>query len=125
MKNLMNRLQFLPEDSAYLEKCYKKMTSTCFLRQTLLCATDLFFCEEGRTYEIELDKVSESTGIHRFTVDLVFLLMCARPLKYLYLTNGISEKIYYDCTISQACAYFDKMKMYGFSAAMVFDIKEE
>ena len=110
---LTKRLGFTQEDSQYLTDCHEKMTKNAELRGLLAESADRFFCTDDRSYETGLELIAQKTGLHRYTVDLVFLLICARPMKYLYHVNGIPENIFYD-TLSDLCTKTEECKrVYG------------
>ena len=44
----------------------------------------------------KMAKTAEETGTNRYALDMVFLLLAARPLSYLYKLNGLDEALYLD-----------------------------
>ena len=43
-----------------------------------------------------LEEIADKLNIHKYTLNMVFLIMSAKPLKYMYYTKGYSEQIYHD-----------------------------
>lgn len=93
---LATRIGFCQDDIAYLSVCHDKMTATPELCAKIDEATDHFLNAEGRSYEPPLNAIAEATSIHRYTVDLVFLLLMAPIMQKRYQAANISEAIYYD-----------------------------
>jgi hypothetical protein len=59
-------------------------------------ARELFFEGDTKQYRTLLAEVSKKTGIHKCTVDMIFLLTCTDRAKEIFDERGISEEIYYD-----------------------------
>ncbi len=93
IKELALSLQFDVEDAELLEQAYSQITANSAWSEAFSRARDIFFCE-GKGFEAELIKVAEESGIHRYTVDLVFLLSNTRHMRYIYASHGYSEELY-------------------------------
>ena len=59
-------------------------------------ARELFFEGDIREYREILKVISEQTCIHRYTVDMVFLLSCVERAKEIFEEKGISEEVFRD-----------------------------
>ena len=44
----------------------------------------------------KMAKIAEETGVNRYALDMVFLLLAAKPLAYLYRINGLADELYLD-----------------------------
>ena len=89
------KLQFPEEAISCLSHCYQKILTTDHALDLLYQAMDPFFLEDTSSYEQFLDKVSHMTGIHRYSVDMVFLLLSSKSMRYLYHEKGYTEEFYW------------------------------
>lgn len=89
-------LEFPEEACRVMQESYEKMTAPPEAAELLKKAEDSFFAEDDETFEDFLQKVSELTGVHRYSADMVFLLMCAGRLRELYREKGLSESLFWD-----------------------------
>ena len=60
-----------------------------------------------------LAAVAEKTGIHLYTVHLLFFIFCAEHLKELYRQKGIPEEFWYDSVTDLKWKTEECYKMYG------------
>ncbi|MCI9627363.1 MAG: DUF5596 domain-containing protein [Clostridia bacterium] len=95
IKTFGEKTGFPPEAIGFLEEQF------CILQQkemmnSLYAAMDNFFCETDEKYLDVLREIAEKTGIHRMTVDMIFLILCTKPLFYLYRQKGLGEELFWD-----------------------------
>ncbi len=94
--NIAKSIGFSDEDIAVLSKAYADMSSCKGWETALSSASDRLFGIQEGSYREPLDGVIQESGIHRYTADMVLLLLCAPHLLDLYRSKGISEEIYHD-----------------------------
>jgi hypothetical protein len=94
IRQLTEKLQFPLEASEHLDKCLDKILKTDGAMHFIGLAMDSFFCPENDEYIEHLQKVSDLSEIHRYSVDMVFILLCARPLCYIYRKKGLGEELF-------------------------------
>ena len=116
---LAARIGFSKEDIAYLASCSKQMTATAELCEKLDQATDLFLNAGGRAYEQPLHAIAEATKIHRYTVDLAFLLLAAPVMQKNYLAMGIDDEIYYNTLQDLLAKLAECKRVYGIVGTFV------
>lgn len=95
IEELAKKLDFPKEAVAVLRRVCQELHRDDAVRNDLYRAMDLFYEASDEVYPI-LQKTAERTGINRYSVDMVFLLLCARPLRYIYRQKGLPEALYYD-----------------------------
>lgn len=100
INDIAKKLDFPNEAIECFEDCLDKILENKEASLLISDAMDeVFTNEDDVAYYPYIQKVSELTDIHRHTVNMVFWLLCAKPLKYIYKINNISDEVYYD-TIS-------------------------
>lgn len=94
----------------YLNKFFEKFDYPQEARKTLLDAynkiTEPEFFKQIKLYEEGnldhtvalkiMNDIAEKTGIHQFTVKLLFYILLSEHLEQLYKNKGLSDKIYFD-----------------------------
>lgn len=99
IRQLTEKLQFPTEACDYLDKCLDTILKTDGTMHYIGLAMDSFFCPGSDEYIEHLQKVSDISGVNRYSVDMVFVLLCARPLRYIYSKNGFGEELFYETMI--------------------------
>ena len=89
-------LDFPDEACRVLQESYEIMTANSEAAELLRKAEDSFFAEGDESFSDFLQKTADITGVHRFVVDMVFLLMCAGRLRGLYDDRGLSRELFWD-----------------------------
>lgn len=121
MQDFIIKIGFSEEDAAYLSKVCDTLTEDKESRDKIKCALDdLFLCRERKYNEI-LKQLSEEKNIHIYTVNLAFLLLAARPLRYIYKAKGISEDVYYNSVLDLSTKNDECKKVYGIVGTFVSD----
>ncbi len=95
IKDICERLSFPAEATEVFAKGYKKIIE-CGGEPQLALARDLLFDGDTKQYREILLSLSKESGIHRYTVDMIFLLSCMGRAKQAFDERGIDEDIYYD-----------------------------
>ena len=96
IRQLTEKLQFPKEASEYLDECLDKILKTDSAMHYMGLAMDSFFLPGSEEYTEHLQKVSDLSGVHRYSVDMGFILLCARPLRYIYQNKGLGEELFID-----------------------------
>ena len=94
IRRISEPLGFPEEAIAYLEECYGKMMAAPGVPDALYEAQELLFTRDDKSFAGALAPIYEASGVHRYSADMVFLLLCAQPLKYVYKAMGYSEELY-------------------------------
>lgn len=96
MKKLMKDLEFSPEDRAYLEEQRSVLKNSPSESAFLTLAKDFMteLPDDTEPAEAALAKLAESTGIHPYTMNLLFLLECALPLRDAYTREGYPDSLF-------------------------------
>lgn len=97
MKYLCNKIGFPKEASDLVYAIYNGISTDEELYSKLKLATKAFLSKGyDSDYLTHLKTISENTGIHIYSVNLVFILNCAKHAKQKYNAKGIPEEIYFD-----------------------------
>lgn len=96
MEQICNGLKFPIEATEYFKGCFEKIKNDPVAAENMQKAMDLFFCGQGTEWIDILQKVAEETGIIRDSVGMLFLIVCAVPLQYIYRRKGFSEALYWE-----------------------------
>ncbi len=86
---------FPPEAVVFLEEKFRVLQQKEMMN-SLYAAMDNFFCAADEKYLDILQEIAEKTEIHRMTVDMIFLILCTKPLFYLYRQTGLGEELFWD-----------------------------
>lgn len=94
IRSIAAPLGFPEEAITYLEDCHARLMATPGVPDFFAEAEELLFTRSGKEFAGALKPVYALTDIHRYSVDMVFLLRSAQPLKYVYEKMGYSEELY-------------------------------
>lgn len=86
---------FPPEAICFLEEKFNILQQKSKMN-CLYAAMDNLFCEKDGKYLALLQEIAEETEIHRVTVNMIFFILCAKPLFYIYRQKGLSESLFWD-----------------------------
>lgn len=121
MKFLCDKIGLSKEACDCVYSLYNGISKDRYLLEVLTAAKNAFFTSGYNSdYKDRLETISETTGIHIFTVHLVFILLCAKTTKQLYDKNKISEEIFLDSMSDIAFKVNECKKMYGIYGISTF-----
>ncbi|MBE6576980.1 MAG: hypothetical protein E7653_02435 [Ruminococcaceae bacterium] len=112
IKTICERLSFPKEAIDVFETGYNKICTVDGSSQLAL-AKDLFFEGDTVQYRQILKKLSEDSGVHRYTVDMIFLLTCTDRAKQIFDQKGISEEIFRDTMLDLTEKLYECKKLHG------------
>jgi len=97
VRDFCEKLGFPEEAILCLDTAYRKMLQSPSALREIYAAMDKVYSAEPRESVAEsLETVSKYSGVHRYTSDLVFWILCAKPLQYIYKQKNIPEPLYWD-----------------------------
>ncbi len=111
IKDIARRLDFPEEATAFLGECFDKMTALEDGDDRLALAMDAYFGDKD--YAEILNSLAEQTGYHHYSVDMVFLLMCAEALHDIYYIKELPDEMFWDamsdlrCKVVECKAWYD------------------
>ena len=88
------KLGFPAEASAFLEESYERILRTDGALSLIDGARDDIFNGNGDVCDKLLCAVAKQSGVHRYTVDMIFLLTSLSRLSELYEKNGYGEELF-------------------------------
>ena len=94
IRELCERLEFPNEATDELSEALAKILASEKCAALLKKAQDTMYLSD-ESFNPVLEELTAACGLHRYTVNMVFWLYCAIPLRYIYQQRGISEEIYY------------------------------
>lgn len=100
---LAKRINFPPEAIEYFKEKHDELMRRPELYGELYRAMDEFYMKGDRSFIEILDKIADEAKMEKYTVHMIFLLLAARPLRYVYRQQGISEDIYYNTLSDLTC----------------------
>ena len=108
------KIEFPKEAIAHLLTCRDKMLAAAGAADDLSRAKEmLFYYETDAEYLEILQSISERSGVHRYSVDMVFYVMSALPLYHRYLRHGYSEEQYWENMMDLRCKLHECHDVYG------------
>lgn len=117
---MCEQLDFPKEAIEAFENAYDKIIKDKSLADMLSEAMDDYFIGNGEKHGELLEKISEITEIHIYTVHMTFLLTCAIPLREKYRNVGFSEEIFIDSMHDLTYKLNECKKMYDVWGTFVF-----
>lgn len=119
MHKLCLKIGFDEKTTEIFEIAADKIMADKEMRNILYDAMESFFDDSRTDFDKYLQNMSEISGIHIYTVNMAFMLMCARPLKYIFSSKGINDEIYYDTLQDLKYKLDECIKMYGVPGTFV------
>ena len=93
---ICTRLGFPKEAIIALNQAYEKLSATGEIAGIWKVAKERLFRPGDQSFLELLEKVSQLTDVHRYTADMVFLLLSAIDVREGYLERGYAESQYWD-----------------------------
>lgn len=123
MEQLMRDLDFPMDAVGELLDREKELKAAGFGRRLEEMAAELM---EGETSEERLRKMladcealEKETGVHRYTLDLFFLLYCAQILRDRYRGRGFSDQLFVDSMMDLKWKLLECRQVYGVNGIFV------
>lgn len=110
---LAKRIRFPEEAIAELNEKHELLMKSPKLYAELYHAMDAFFMEGGRSFVATLDRIADEAKIPNYTVHMIFVLLAAKPLHYLYAQKGIPDDVYYDTLTDLTCKLWECKKVHN------------
>ena len=121
MKFLCDKIGLSKEACDYIYSIYNGIAKNKFLMREISEAKFAFLTNGYNSdYKEHLETISENTGIHLYSVHLVFILLCAKNAKQLYDKNGIPEEVFLETMSDIAFKVTECKKMYGIYGISTF-----
>lgn len=106
-------LDFPQEAAECFVAGYQAITRDAECAEKLRIARELFLTAEDGQYKQLLQDISERIQLHRYTVDMIFLLSFAPDLRRAYAEKGISEEIFRDTMLDLQYKLMECKTVYG------------
>lgn len=113
MNYLCARIGFPKEASDYIYSVYNGITHNKKAYNELLLAKTSFLNPNSKEYDSYLERISEETGVNRYTLNLILILLCAKNVKTLYDEKGYSEEVFFDSMSDITCKLNECKKMHN------------
>lgn len=110
---LMAELDFPAEAKAELTKCIDRIAQHC--EEEFDGVTEFYF-DNGfdlKLTEPLLEEVVLLADVHRYTVDMLFLLQCAQPLREAYAQKDIPDRVFLDTMCDLRFKLYECRETYG------------
>lgn len=99
IKDFLIKYNYDPDAVTFLEKAYQTLSSNKVAFQTFLSCIDLYKEKTDFNHNRAFETVytlSDETGIHKYTLELLYMICLTPHLKELYDLEGIADNIYDD-----------------------------
>ena len=113
IKEICEKLDFPADAGEYLEETLKSLSGVFSIMDEMSIAMDNYFCENDNKYAEILEGIAEKSGVSRYTIDMIFLLLATKPLYYIYKQKNIPEEIYWDTIKDLKNKLLECKKVYG------------
>ncbi|MBQ8441326.1 MAG: DUF5596 domain-containing protein [Clostridia bacterium] len=96
IRQIAERLGFPSDAIEYLTEKQLLLKSNTQATALLDAAIRQMYGQDDKSYMDQLSEIADITGIHRYTVDMLFFLACADPMRELYRQKDVDEEIYWN-----------------------------
>ena len=117
--DLMISAGFPADAISDLDAACARMTSDPETLSMMADAADAMFLAPDDSFLDKMKALSEASGVHRYTSDMVFWLYCARQLRYIYGVNGLPEEFWQGVLVDLRCKLFECRNVYGVNGTFV------
>ena len=118
IRETMALLTFPQEAVDFFESIHRQICAEPALNALLEQAIPKYLA--GEKVDDTLQELSRRSGIHPYSVDMLFLLCCCPPLKERYLERGIPLEIYRDTLMDLRYKLQECWDVYGIHGTFVF-----
>ena len=119
IKELCEKIGFSADDGNFFEECLAKVLADKECTSKFFDAHDDYF-GNGEIYFDTLGEIAEKLSIHRFSLDMTFLLYCARTLHCIYKNRGYDDEMFYDTVHDLWCKNNECKEVFGIRGTFVF-----
>ncbi len=103
-----------PEEAAdCLEAAYRKILSSPKALTGIYEAMDAMYCGTDNSFVPILENVSKESGVHRYTSDMVFWILCTKSLYYIYKQKNLPEHMYWESVTDLKYKLIECHDVYG------------
>lgn len=122
VKELMEEIGF-PEDArAYLAPEYERLLNNNTYTDIFENCKNRYFDDiEYGSVKNDLKSISDSAGLHIYTVHMLFLLHCAGRLLDEYVAHGMDRRLFVDLMCDLKYKLCECRTVYGINGTFVFD----
>lgn len=131
IREIATRLNFPEEAIITFEDAHAKLLSNKEAMKQVSELMDWVFLGENGDYFVnnstakeKIEKLAEATGIHLYTINMTFWLMCAKTLKYIYAMKNYSDELYLDSMMDLKYKLDECRKNYGIWGAYTYWFKD-
>lgn len=96
LTELMNKIHFPQEAQEVYLALYQQILHNPEHNNSMTSAVQLFMDTSSEKAFEEIDKLSAELNEHSYTMSMLLLLLCAKPLMEKYIEKGLPEDIYWD-----------------------------
>ncbi len=112
---------FPPEAEEVFSDTFVRLTADSELMSNIYDAANEYFMDETLGYEKALIDAAKKLDISIYTVNMVFLIMCAVPLRYMFYIKGYSDELYINTMRDMLCKAEECHRLYGVWGTFVLD----
>ena len=117
---LEEKLGFPKEASDFFDDTLARITLISGARDDLERARRFYFDGDAAPCEEILEAISKESGVHRYTVDMIFLLLSLEPLHKLYQEKGYSDELFIDTMRDLTYKLYECWHVHGIWGTFVF-----
>ncbi|WP_281533121.1 acyltransferase domain-containing protein [Anaerocolumna aminovalerica] len=96
LTELMNKIQFPKEAQEIYLSLYQRILHNPEHNNSMKSAVQLFIHASSEKAFTDIDKLSAELKEHSYTMSMLLLLLCAKPLMEKYSEKGLPEDIFWD-----------------------------
>jgi len=113
MNYLCNRIGIPREDANYIYLVYNGITHNKTAYEDLMRAKKSFLSQGSGEYAACIERIRDETGIHIYTINLILVLGCAKPVKQKDDQSNYPDEIFFDTMSDIACKLTECRKLHN------------
>ena len=97
-QQICKKLNFPQESIAVFENAYATIMENPEAARAFEITCGVMLHPDNNAFDENAPIISEATGLHPYTVNMVLQLFCLEPLRKIYLEEGFSEEFFWELT---------------------------
>ncbi len=121
LKEFTRKIDFPAEAQEVYENILQRILTESDYVGGIISSADLFRNQKYKEAFDAADRLADEMGIHRYTLSMLLLILCAEPLLLQYREKGVPEEIYWNSMKDLRYKLLECHKVYGIWGTFVRD----
>lgn len=121
IQDICKKIGFTEEAEKVFLFAFDRLRNEKELFEGVCGAMDEYILSDTLGYEKILSKAAEKLDISIYTINMVFMLMCAKSMRYMFYIKGYFDKLFYDTIKDLSYKAEECYRLYGVWGTFVLD----